>query len=57
MSPFLDCTFHVELNAFALQHVLKKRVEKLFALIRLYPDRPPSYGFRVFWVFKNQVNR
>ena len=45
MSLLHDCAFHfgvlahVEPNAFALQHVLKRSVRKLVFSIRLHPDR------------------
>jgi hypothetical protein len=58
MTAFRDCAYdimapaHVELNAFA-----KRPVQKFFAPIRLHPDRPPMYRFRVFWIFKNRLKR
>ena len=61
MSTFHDGAFHVrvpahvEMNAFALQHVLKRPVQKFFSPIRLHPDRQPAYRLWVFWIWKNDV--
>ena len=60
MSPFHDCAFHVgvlahvESNAFDLQLVLKRSVQKFFSSIRVHPDWPPAYRLRVLRVFKNR---
>ena len=59
MSPFHAWAFivrvptHMELNAFALQHVLKRPVQKFFSPFRLHP----AYRLRLFWVFKNRLKR
>ena len=63
MRPFHDCAIHVgvpahvELNAFTLQHVLKRSVRGLLSPIRLHRDQTPTYGFRAFSLIENRLKR
>ena len=63
MSPFHECAFHVgvlanvELNAFTLQHSLKRSFQNSLSTIRLHPDRLPGYEFLVFRFVKNLLKR
>ena len=62
ISPFDDCAFHIgvparmETNAFALPHIMRRPVQKLFPPIHLHPDRLPACRLQVFYIFKNQLN-